>query len=121
MKQKLMLLFLVFALALQATNPFPMGVIALTGTRIKLSTGLSSFTGPTRIKTLIFSNPGSNVIYIGDVTLDTSTLAGVILIVPSGGFRSIGGIQDKDSIDWGSLYVNGTNADKLVVSGQTIN
>lgn len=101
-------------------NPFQIGVITIGGAPVALST-LVGAGKPNLVKTLLFDNAGSAMVYIGTASMNLTTLAGVVLRIPAGESRVIGGVKDLNMIDWTQFYAHGDNAtDLLNVVGQTI-
>lgn len=101
-------------------NPFQIGTITIGGASVALST-LVGPGKPSEVKTLLFDNAGSAMIYVGTQNMNLTTLAGVVLRIPAGESRVIGGIKELNMIDWRQFYVHGDNAgDILNVVGQTV-
>ena len=103
------------------TNPFHIGVVTLSGSPQKLGDVFSAYTGPNSVKTLIlslFASVVTDFAYVGDLTLNSTTKAGVIIPISHGGYGTFGGMKTADNIDWREFYVLGTSGDLLVVAGQ---
>lgn len=100
-------------------NPFQIGVVTIGS-----ATPLSSFAAgkPPTLKTLTIDNSlGAGTAYLGASGMNKTTLAGVVLVIPAGQFRSIGGYVQQNDIIWTGYYVDGDNAGDLVnVTGQTV-
>lgn len=102
-------------------NPYQIGVITIGGGAVALST-LAVSTPHRHVKTLYIDNSlGVGNVFLGAATMNISTLAGVVIVIPAGQAKSIGGFKDHNEIDWTVYYVHGSNAGDLVnITGQTV-
>jgi hypothetical protein len=100
-------------------NPFQIGVVTIGGAEISLATLAAG--KPARVKTLVVDNTGTGDVFIGTPGIDVNTLAKVILRIPAGQSRSIGGIKDINDLDWSSFVIHGNGAgDIVLITGQTV-
>lgn len=100
-------------------NPFHLGVVQIAGSAISLSTIASG--KPTRVRTLSIDNTGTGTMYVGKSTMNITTLVDVVLRIPAGQSRSVGGVNLADDINWDVYTVHGdTPGDLMLITGQTI-
>lgn len=100
-------------------NPFPIGTIEIGASPIALSTLAAG--KPALMWKLTVFNTGSGTIYIGSSTMDISTLAGIVAVIPAGRSYSLVWDYRNDLLDWQQYSIHGTHAtDVAVVTGQTV-
>lgn len=101
------------------TNPFHIAPVTIAGAAIPLS---NYATGkPKNLKTLLIDNTGTGTVFIGSSDMNITSLAGVVLRVPAGEYRSIGGVISANNIEWEGFYIHGDNAgDIALITGQTV-
>ena len=100
-------------------NPFQLGVITIGASPVALST-LATATSPAKLKKLTVFNTGSGAMYLGTSTMNISTMAGVVAVIPAGQSYSLGGESQINRIDWQQYSLHGSHATDLgVVTAET--
>jgi hypothetical protein len=100
-------------------NPFQIGVITIGASAVALSTLAAG--NPALLKKLRIFNTGSGTVYLGSSSMNLSTLAGVVLVIPAGQNYTIGCEEMADKVDWQKYSIHGSHAtDLAVVTGETV-
>jgi hypothetical protein len=100
-------------------NPFQIGVITIGASPVALSTLAAG--NPALLKKLTIFNTGSGVVYLGSSTMNITTMAGVVAVIPAGANFPIGSDHMIDKVDWQKYSIHGSHAtDLVVVTGETV-
>ncbi len=100
-------------------NPFQLGVVTIGAIPVALSTLAAG--NPVLLKKLTIFNTGSGVVYLGSSTMNLTTMAGVVAVIPAGTNFPIGSDHMIDKVDWQKYSIHGSHAtDLVVVTGETV-
>ena len=101
-------------------NPFQIGVITIGASPVALST-LAVAGSPALLKKLTIFNAGTGTMYLGSSSMNLSTMAGVVIVIPAGQNYTIGSDHMIDKVDWQKYSLHGSHAtDLAVVTGETV-